>query len=122
MIVRTGPLTVVSLAAVVAALGAFIGLRGERVEPSASVAVVAMVILMARPPKTENQMMAKSVGAKKPPKMTSRTVRPREMRATKKPTKGAQVIHHALATGGERVGVTSFRGVGWCAAAAAAAG
>jgi hypothetical protein len=30
-----------------------------------------------------------------PPMITSRTVRPREMIATKKPTNGAQVIHHA---------------------------
>ena len=43
----------------------------------------------------ENQKIAKIVGQTKPPKMTCRTVRPREMMATKKPTKGAHVIHHA---------------------------
>ena len=46
-------------------------------------------------PTMANQMKPMPVGAATTPSTNSRMVRPREMRATKVPTKGAQEIHHA---------------------------
>src|SRR5699024_9921375 len=45
------------------------------------------------PPRTENQKKPTIEGTSRTPAMNSRTVRPREMRAMKTPTKGAQEIH-----------------------------
>ena len=48
---------------------------------------------MPVPPSTANQMNPTMEGTSSTPVMNSRTVRPREMRAMKMPTKGAQEIH-----------------------------
>ena len=50
---------------------------------------------MAAPPRTENHTKLTTLGARMTPKTNSRMVRPREMRAMKTPTNGAQLIHHA---------------------------
>ena len=50
-------------------------------------------ILMAREPQTPSQRKPNRLGAMNPPKMTSRMVRPREMRAMNMPTNGAQETH-----------------------------
>ena len=48
---------------------------------------------IAVPPSTPNHTNVTSVGTRMTPRMNSRTVRPREMRAMKTPTNGAQLIH-----------------------------
>ena len=50
---------------------------------------------MPVPPTTANQKNPNPVGAATTPMMNSRMVRPREMRATNMPTKGAQETHQA---------------------------
>ena len=50
---------------------------------------------MPVPPTTANQRNPKPVGAATTPITNSRIVRPREMRATNMPTKGAQETHQA---------------------------
>ena len=50
---------------------------------------------MPTPPTTANQKKPKPVGAATTPMMNSRMVRPREMRATNMPTKGAHETHQA---------------------------
>ena len=62
--------------------------------PNAPAAVWSL-IQMAVSPKMVNQMTQNREGTAKTPKMNSRMVRPREMRAMKSPTKGAQEHHHA---------------------------
>ena len=51
--------------------------------------------LMAVPPRTANHMKLTTLGARITLKTNSRIVRPREIRAMKTPTNGAQEIHHA---------------------------
>ena len=50
---------------------------------------------MAVPPAQANQTKHISAGTISAPRTNSRTVRPREMRARNRPTKGAKAIHHA---------------------------
>ena len=50
---------------------------------------------MAVPPMTTNQIMLTRVGTISTHTTNCRIVRPREMRAMKMPTKGAQDIHQA---------------------------
>ena len=50
---------------------------------------------MPVPPTTANQRNPKPVGAATTPITNSRMVRPREIRATNMPTKGAQETHQA---------------------------
>ena len=50
---------------------------------------------MAVPPRMVIQAKQTSAGAKTQPRMNSRTVRPREMRARNRPTKGENAIHQA---------------------------
>ena len=50
---------------------------------------------MAVLPKIDSQARVKPSGISSTPMITSRMVRPREMRATKRPTNGAQAIHQA---------------------------
>ncbi|MNY71187.1 hypothetical protein D3C86_2094730 [compost metagenome] len=46
-------------------------------------------------PKIDSHARVKPSGISSTPMITSRMVRPREMRATNRPTNGAQAIHHA---------------------------
>ncbi|MNT71650.1 hypothetical protein D3C72_2101580 [compost metagenome] len=50
---------------------------------------------MALFPNTDSQARVKPSGISSTPQTSSRTVRPREIRATNMPTKGAQEIHQA---------------------------
>ena len=74
---------------------------GTAVERSASTAAdmapaaPPMSSAMAVLPKTVIQTKVKPAGTSRTPRMNSRTVRPREMRAMNMPTKGDQAIHQA---------------------------
>ena len=52
-------------------------------------------ICTAEPPKAVNHKNKMVIGINNTPKINSRMVRPREIRATNTPTNGDQLIHHA---------------------------